>query len=461
MAQVFNMPTLGQSMEEGTIVQWFKREGDEVALGDRLVEIMSDKANFEVESEVEGVLRKILVSADGIAAVNTPIAVFGNRDEPIDHLLNGSGVSTPSVTASPSLPAAEPRAEGPATAANSDQPSVHASPRARRAAEDRSIAIEMLAGRGSGVDGRIVEKDVIAYAAERQESPAAESKARVTPLAARIADDLGIDVGDLALGLPGSKITADVIRRHAEDKPAPTATAQSAADAEIAETIALRGMRKIISDNVARSRQTAPHVTLVMEVDMTEASALFKKLAPEIQKTYATKLTYSDLLIKAAAKALEGHPLCNAALIGDEIRVYRSKNIGVAGATETGLVVPVVRSADSKSIGEVSVELKALVERCRTGKQSSGDLSGGTFTITNLGAYGVDSFDPIIMPPQSCILGVCRIAQKPLVVEGQIAVRSTMNLCLSFDHRVLDGAPAAQFLKRLKEVLESPLLIFV
>jgi pyruvate dehydrogenase E2 component (dihydrolipoamide acetyltransferase) len=220
-------------------------------------------------------------------------------------------------------------------------------------------------------------------------------------------------------------------------------------------------MRKIIADNVARSRQTAPHVTLVMEVDMTEASALFRKLVPEIQRAYDTKLTYTDLLIKAAAKALDGHPLCNAALIGDEVRVYAERNIGVAVATQGGLVVPVVRHADRKTLGEISVELKAVVDRCRNGRQSQQDLSGGTFTITNLGAYGVDSFDPIIVPPQSCILGVCRIAPKAVVVNDQIAIRSIMNLCLSFDHRVLDGAPAAQFLRRLKEILEAPLLLFV
>jgi pyruvate dehydrogenase E2 component (dihydrolipoamide acetyltransferase) len=469
MADYFNMPTLGQSMEEGTVVQWFKKEGDSVRIGDKLVEIMSDKANFEVEAETEGTLRKILAGADEIVAINTPIAIIGTADESIDALLNGSSAGATNGTSAPAPPSDE-AVTAPA-ATSSAAPSaerVFISPRARRIADEHGIAVTALAGTGSGIDGRVVERDVLSYIEKRSQEPAKtadDSRTRVTPLAARIADDLGVNVGDLALGLPGSRVTAKDVRRHAEvAKPAPTPAQPGTAGSGlpgVAEVIPFRGMRKIIADNVAKSRQTAPHVTLTSEVDMTEAAALYKKLVPEIQKSYNTKLTYTDILVKAAARALADHPLCNAALIGDEIRVYSSKNIGVAVASETGLMVPVLKNADTRPLGELSVELKALVERCRTGKQTGDDLSGGTFTITNLGAFGIDTFDPIIVPPQSCILGVCRIAQKPAVVDGAIAIRSMMNICLSFDHRVLDGAPAARFVQRLKELLESPLLIFV
>lgn len=460
MAQVFNMPTLGQSMEEGTVVQWFKHEGDVVSRGDKLVEVMSDKANFEVESELDGVLRKILVGPDGIAPVSAPIAIFGTSDEPIDHLINGSAAPIASRSADPAPAALNRTASASSVQAAEAPKEIFASPRARRVADELGVSLLELAGRGTGVDGRIVERDVTAFASSKQSAPAAEEpRARISPLAARIAEDLGVDVGDLAGGLPGSRITADIVRSHVQ--PAQPAPQPTAGEVAISKVVPLRGMRKIIADNVATSRRTAPHVTLVMEVDMTEAAALVKKLAPEILKAYDTKLTYTDLLIKAAAKALGDHPLCNAAFIGDEIRVYSEFNVGVAVAADNGLIVPVIRNADRKSIGEVSVELKAVVDRCRNGKQSQADLSGGTFTITNLGALGVDSFDPIIVPPQSCILGVCRIAQKPSVVDGRVEIRSMMNLCLSFDHRVLDGAPAAQFLRRLKELLEAPLLILV
>jgi pyruvate dehydrogenase E2 component (dihydrolipoamide acetyltransferase) len=472
MADYFNMPTLGQSMEEGTVVQWFKKEGDSVRIGDKLVEIMSDKANFEVEAETEGTLRKILAGADEIVAINTPIAIIGTADESIDAMLNGSGAGPTNGTNAPEIP--QPSAEtvsAPAAASSAATPTggrVFISPRARRIADEHGIAITALAGAGSGIDGRVVERDVLAYMEKQGQEPAKtadDSRTRITPLAARIADDLGVNVGDLALGLPGSRVTAEDVRRHAEvAKPSPTPAQPGTAGSGlpgVAEVIPFRGMRKIIADNVAKSRQTAPHVTLTSEVDMTEAAALYKKLVPEIQKSYNTKLTYTDILVKAAARALADHPLCNAALIGYEIRVYSSKNIGIAVASETGLMVPVLKNADTRPLGELSVELKALVERCRTGKQTGDDLSGGTFTITNLGAFGIDTFDPIIVPPQSCILGVCRIAQKPAVADGAIAIRSMMNICLSFDHRVLDGAPAARFVQRLKELLESPLLIFV
>jgi pyruvate dehydrogenase E2 component (dihydrolipoamide acetyltransferase) len=187
----------------------------------------------------------------------------------------------------------------------------------------------------------------------------------------------------------------------------------------------------------------------------------FAKLRSEVEQNQGVKLTYTDILIKAAARAIADHPLANAALIGEEIRAYKEVNVGVAVAAPGGLIVPVVRNADDKSLVEVSAELKSLIERCRAGKLTGEDLSGGTFTLTNLGAYGIDTFDPIIVSPQSCILGVGRIAEKPVAAAGAVVVRSMMNLCLSFDHRVMDGAPAAEFLRRVKELLESPLLVFI
>lgn len=467
MAELFVMPRLGQSMEEGTVLQWLRQEGDTVKPGDPFVEVMSDKANFEVEATAGGVLRKILVPANETIPVNAPLAIFGTADEPIDDLLGNqpageTGASeaekAPPVPSSPAPPA--PNTQHPTPAVD-----VFLSPRARRLADEQGIAVSALQGAGTGPNGRVIERDVVAYI-ERQKALSLETaetqKPRITPLAAKIADDLGVDVGDLSLGLPGSRIMAGDVRRHAESqKPTPVPAMAADGSPTIAEIIPFKGLRKIIADNVAKSRQTAPHVTLTLEVDMTEAAALLNKLKPEVQKVYSAKLTYTDLLVKTVSRALEGHPLCNAALIGDEVRVYADKNIGVAVATDTGLIVPVLRQADVKSIGSLSVELKALVERCRTGKQNQDDITGGTFTITNLGAFGIDVFDPIIVPPQSCILGVGRIADKPIVVDKQIVIRPMMNLCLSFDHRVLDGAPAARFLQRLKELLESPFLLFI
>ncbi|NLI01439.1 MAG: 2-oxo acid dehydrogenase subunit E2 [Chthonomonadales bacterium] len=448
MAHVFTMPMLGNTMEEGTIVQWFKQVGDTVKKGEPLLEVMSDKANFEVEAEHDGVLRAILAEADATVAVHAPIALIGTADEPID-VAAAVGGAAPSQAAQ--APVAEvPVAAAPAAAAVPSDGKVAASPRARKLAEEKGVDVATVAGSGPG--GRVLAADVAAHEAQ----PAV----RATPLAAKLADDLGVKLD--ALGAQG-KVTAEDVRRAAEAaRPAAAPPAPKAAgEPAVAEIIPFKGLRKLTADTVTRSRQTAPHICLNMEVDMTAAKALHAQLVPRVQETYGVKLTITDLLVKAVAKALAGHPLCNAALIGDEIRLYADRNIGVAVAAPNGLVVPVIRQADTLTLPEISAQLKGLVARCREGKQTQEDIAGGTFTITNIGMFGVDSFDPIIVPPQSCILGVCRVAEKPVVVDGQIVVRSMMNLCLSCDHRVLDGVPGAQFLQALKGLLENPLLILV
>jgi pyruvate dehydrogenase E2 component (dihydrolipoamide acetyltransferase) len=472
MAEYFTMPTLGQTMEEGTILQWFKQEGDNVKKGEVLLEVMSDKANFEVEAPTDGVLRKILVPVNDSVPVNTPIAIFGTASEPIDAPVSApAGAAAPAPTPPPKSAVAGGVGDGAPTAPGSE-PGVGAarvflSPRARRLADERGVPVSALAGLGTGPEGRVVERDVITYLEQQAASATQEGAARprVTPLAARIAEELGVQIEELATGLPGSRVMAEDVRRVAAPTPTPPPELaegpQVGAGPAVASVIPYRGLKKMSGETVAKSRQTAPHITLTMEVDMTEAMELFNRLRPEIQKTYDTKLTLTDILVKAVARALADHPLCNAALIGEEIRLYADRNIGVAVATENGLIVPVIKRADSKSLGEISVELKALAERCRAGKQTQEDISGGTFTITNLGAFGIDVFDPILVPPQSCILGVTRVADRPVVVNREVVARSMMNLCLSFDHRVLDGVPGARFLQRLKELLESPLLIFL
>ena len=466
MATLFTMPKLGNSMEEGTVLQWFKQEGDAVKKGDPLLEVMSDKANFEVEAENEGILRKVLAKADDTVPVGGPLAVFGSADENIDAFLAGGSASAPEAAPAPAASAPAPAVSAPSpapVAAAAPTGKVDISPRALRIAGEMGISPAELAGKGTGPGGRVIERDVEAYA----EARSAAERVRVTPLAAKIAEDLGVKVEELAGALPGGRVTADAVRAAAapapEPAPAPAAPAAPAAAGGpiVASVIPFKGMRKMVADTVTRSRQTAPHIHIQMEVDMSQAVALQPQLVATVQKTYSTKLTYTDVLIKAVARTLPNHPLCNAALIGDEIRLYQSVNLGIAVATDTGLVVPVIRDADKKALGAVSVELKELVERCRTGKQTAEDLADGTFTITNLGAFGVDAFDPILVPPQSCILGVCRIAPKPVAVDGEVAVRPMMNLCLSIDHRVLDGVPAARFLKDLKELLENPLGILV
>lgn len=459
MATKMVMPLLGQTMEEGTIIQWFKKEGDQIKAGEPLLEVLTDKVNMEVEAPQDGVLRKILANPDDIIPVKEPIAIIGTADEPIDELLAG-GETQPVAGAEAGAPAieqpaptvAEPSAPAPAEVASArafEAPApvgegrVFASPAARRVAGEHGIDVSALAGKGTGPNGRIVEKDVLDYVAAT----------KATPLAEKVAADMGVQAGVVSGTGIGGKVTSEDVRKAAAAALAPALA--------IGQTIPFAGIRKAVAQNVTASYQQAPHVTLNAEVDMTECVAFRNSIVKSIEERYGIRVSYTDIIVKAAARAIEDKPLANATLQGDQIVIHDQINIGVATAIEGGLVVPVVRNVTSKSIPQISKEIKELVARARAGQAGGDDFGGGTFTVTNLGAYGIDSFTPIITPGQSMILGVCRIAEKPAVVNGEIKIRSMMNLSLSFDHRIVDGAPAAEYLARLREILESPYLIFM
>ena len=442
MATKFILPMLGQTMEEGTITKWLKKEGDPVEQGEPILEVMTDKVNMEVESPASGILRKIVAKEEETIPIMGLLGVIGTADEPIDDLLTEESEApakaearevlspTPSVILE-SKPAAAPTSR------------VFISPRAKRLAKELGMSADALAGKGSGPGGRVIEKDVLAYAAMTQEL----AKVRATPLAAKIAAEKRIDLREIVGSGPHGKVTREDVLQAVTAPKLPTLTEK---------VIPFTGMRKMVADNVAKSAQTAPHVTLTAEVDMTEAVKLRTQVMGEFERKYGVRLTFTDLITKAVARAILDHPILNASLEGNQIRIHGEVNVGLAVALEEGLIVPVIHNADRKSLPEISSETKQLAEKARDGKLSGKEISGGTFTITNLGAYGIDIFNPIITPGQSAILGVCRIVDKPAVVGGQITVRSMMNLCLSFDHRVMDGAPAAQFLANVKELLEAP-----
>lgn len=450
MATRVILPMLGQTMEEGTIIKWLKQEGDRVEKGEPLLEVMTDKVNMEVESPASGVLRKIIAQPDQTVPIMALIGIIGTPDEPIDDILAETEAQGPveaSSLAEEATQVTEVAPSQPVTATHGTTSKVIISPRAKRLANEQGIPIDALAGRGTGPDGRVVEKDVMAYIAEASEA----ARVKATPLAAKIAAEQGIDIREIVGTGPQGKVVRDDVLKAVSPK-YPTMEGRS---------IPFAGMRKMVADNVARSAQTAPHVTLTAEVDMTEAVKVRKQVLEEFERKYETRLTFTDLIVKAAARAILDHPIVNSSLQGNEIRIHGEVNIGVAVAIEGGLIVPVIRNADKKGLPEISGELKVLVDKGRNGTLSTDDITGGTFTITNLGAYGVDIFNPIITPGQSAILGVCRIVEKPVAYERQVAIRSMMNLCLSFDHRVMDGAPAAQYLQRVKELLESPYQLLI
>lgn len=442
-------------MEEGTVIQWFKKEGDEVRAGEPLLEVMTDKVNMEVEAPESGVLRKIIAQAGDIVPVKEPICIIAGADEPIDDLME-SETLTPTEQAQQA--AQEARAAGPevqaastpASAARVDhEERILASPAARRVARERGIDIAQLAGRGTGPGGRVVEKDVMAFA---------EAAPKATPLAGKMAAEMGVELSAVAGTGIGGRITAEDVQRASA---APGGAPTPAEPAAIGATIPFAGLRKAVASAVSESIRSAVHVTLVSEVDMTECVSLREQILDDVEKRRGVRISYTDIVVKAAARAILDKPIVNARLSGDTIVIADRINVGVATAVENGLVVPVVRDVQSKTLVEVSREIREVVARARAGRAAAEDFKDGTFTVTNLGAYGVDSFNPVITPGQSAILGVCRIVRKPVVVGDDIQIRSMMNLCLTFDHRVMDGAPAAEYLARLKEVLESPYLIFV
>jgi pyruvate dehydrogenase E2 component (dihydrolipoamide acetyltransferase) len=471
MATRLELPALGQTMEEGTITRWFKTEGEAVNKGEALYEVMTDKVNMEVEATEGGVLRKILVATDETVLVGAPVAVLGTADEDISALIgDGSAVAAASQAEVPSPSEEDNVAEAmPASLSagkaigdgGAEMGRVFASPRARRYADEYGVDIHLLVGRGTGVDGRVVETDVVAFYEEQQ---ALKKSQRVSPLAQKVAAAHGVPLGDVPGSGHGGKVTQDDVRRLLEPQPTltpPPPLPQAGEGEEEKTVVKLTGMRKMVADAVARSAATAPHVTLTIPVDMSEATRFRQQVLPAVEKTYGVRLSFTDIVAKATARALTDHPTLNSTLQGDTITQYRAVHLGIAVSLGAeGLIVPVVKNAQSLSLGEFSVALKGLAAKAKAGTLASDDVTGGTFSITNLGTYGVTQFNPIINPPQAAILGVCTITESIVPIDGQPQVRPMMNLCLSFDHRVTDGAPAAAFLARLKEILEQPYLMF-
>ena len=471
MAKTLEMPALGNSMEEGTITQWFKAEGETVAKGEALYEVMTDKVNMEVESPEAGVLRKILAAVDATVPVNDPVAILGTADEDISALLDGETPPAPNTggaekdlpvgapLAAPSLPA--PPLSTVVGAGGVSDGRIFASPRARRFADEYGVDIAQLGGRGTGIDGRVVEADVVAFYEEAQARKKEEARAapRVSPLAQRVAAEHGVLVESVPGTGHGGKVTQEDVKRSvAPPTPLPPGLGAGEAGTTV---VTLRGMRKMVADAVTRSAQTAPHVTLTLPVDMSEATRFRQQILPAIEKTHGVRVSFTDIIAKAAARALADHAYLNSTLVKDEITLHQSVHLGVAVSLGAdGLIVPVVKDAQAKSLGEFSRSLKELVAKAKSGSLASDEVTGGTFSLTNLGTFGITQFNPIIVPPQTAILGVCAITDMVVAVNGQPQVRPVMNLCLSFDHRVVDGAPAAAFLAQLKETLEQPYLMF-
>lgn len=454
MAIEILLPRLGWTMEEGVFVEWLKHDGDTVQPGDLLFSVESDKATVEVESFDTGILR---LPPDGPKAGATlPVgAVLGYLVQPGEHApFEQAEPMNQQATTDDRQPTTDNRqlTNDRNTAAFISQPltprhSPAISPRARRVAAELGISWGTLSG--SGRTGRIVERDIRAAAAQPPAGPV-----RATPLARKLAAELGVDLYQLADGQPGRRIDrAEVEQAARAPTPAPAGPPVSEAGAP------LSGVRRIIAARMAEGAHTAAPVTLTTEADATELARLRARIGEDLAGSELLTPSYTDLLTRLVALALAEHPALNASLVGDRIVQHPAAHIGLAVDTERGLLVPVVRDAQAKSVQQIAAESARLVGLARAGKAALDDLRGGTFTITNLGMYEIDAFTPIINLPECAILGVGRIVARPVVVDEQaetVAVRKMLALSLTFDHRLVDGAPAARFLQRVKHLVERP-----
>ena len=436
MANELLMPKLGLTMTEGTIDEWKKKEGDTVAKGEIIYSVATDKLTNDVEADCDGVLLKIVVKEGETVPCKTVVGWVGAAGEAVP-----DAAGTPAAAAEPvAEAAAAPAAAKQCCAKAASGEYVLATPYAKKLAKDKNIDIAAVPA--TGYKGVVVAKDVEGY------TPAEEAAAfgvKASPLAAKVAADLGIDLTQVNAH---GRVLAQDILAYLEQ------TREKAEENPLEEIKPMNGMRKAIAKNMQNSHMTSPTVTFNLGIDMTEMKHYREQL-----KAKEIKVSYTDLIVKFVAKALTEFPLLNCSVDGNNIIYKNYVNMGVAVALDNGLVVPNIVDADKKSLTEISAEVKELASLARAGKLPPEKLRGGTFTITNLGMYGIESFSPIINQPEVAILGVNTMEDKVVVRNGEMVIRPIMNLSLTADHRVVDGSVAAQFLQRVKSLMENPALM--
>lgn len=415
MAFEIKMPQLGLTMEEGTVAQWLKQEGDTVAKGDVLLEITTDKLTSEIESEADGVLLKIVAKEGEDVPVKGLLGYIGEAGETVGDA--APGAAPVAVAPAPAeVPAAAP---APAPAAKADGSRIRISPLARKTAAKLGVDYQNLTG--SGPSGRIVQKDILAAAeaAKQQPAPVAEAPA-AAPAPAAKSGELELMDGD--------------------------------------EVVKLAGMRKVVAERMAKSAREIPTVTQNVKIDVTKLVA-FRK---QINETSGQKFSMNDFILKAVANALRANPHILVSIDGNQIIKRAHVNLGMAVALDDGLIVPVIRDADKLSLSQISATAKDLAVRARENKLAMDEYKGSTFTISNLGMFGVETFDPIINQPDAGILGVCAVQDElDMDDEGKIFKKQVMRISFTFDHRLIDGAVAAKFELAIKELLEDPMRILL
>ncbi len=437
MATEVLMPKLGLTMTEGTIDEWKKKEGDAVKKGEILFSVATDKLTNDVEAEEDGVLIGIAAKAGDTVPCKSVVGWLGAAGEKAPAV---SGAPTAAAPAAETAPApAAPSASVPAvTPARAAGAYVTATPYAKKLAREKGV--DLAAVPATGYNGVIVARDIAGFT-----PAAAGSRVKASALAAKVAGDIGVDLA--AVPAHGRVLAADILAFLENSR-------EKGAENPLEETVPMNGMRKAIAKNMLASHMTSPTVTFNLGVDMSAMKDYREQL-----KARDIKVSYTDLLVKFVAKALTEFPLLNCSVEDNKIIYKHYVNMGVAVALDSGLVVPNVTDADKKTLTQIHAEVKELADAAREGKLPMEKLHGGTFTITNLGMYGIESFSPIINQPEVAILGVTTMEDRPVVRGGEIVIRPIMNLSLTADHRVVDGSVAAEFLQRVKTLLENPALI--
>lgn len=459
MATQVVMPKLSPTMEEGQLSRWLKKEGDQVSMGEPLAEIDTDKATMEMQALGTGVLRKILIQEGESAPLGQLIAIIGAPDEDISALEAQHAASAKSVAEKKEVAPEQNKAEGDdqSPAAAAEQQSKEPQPVAAETAATPAASGNGASAATANLGGRLI----------------------VSPLAARMAAEAGIDIRSLSGSGPGGRIVKRDIEaamsaghKTAEEVPAQTpqrhlrAVAPGAQPSQQSAHIGASAyrdepasvMRQTIARRLVTSIGPVPHFFLTTEIEMDRAAELRRSIN---ELDAELKVSVNDLIIKVAAVSLIQHPQVNASFQDKIVRYYERADIGVAVAIEDGLITPVVRSADRKSLSEISREVKELAERARTRKLMPEEYTGATFSISNLGMLGIDEFTAVINPPEAAILAVGAMSPKPVVRDGAVVVRQMMRVTMSCDHRVIDGATGARFLQTFKRLLENPLLLIV
>jgi pyruvate dehydrogenase E2 component (dihydrolipoamide acetyltransferase) len=461
MAEFVLMPKLGFNMESGQLIKWHKKEGEPVQKGDALFEVLTDKTNMVIESTVSGVVRKILAEEGETLPVFLPIAIIGAADEDIGPMIREAAAklgkkeiadSGNSESAENSPDEASGQEEVPLSAPYHGK--LNLSPKARKYIQQHNIDIANIDRKGTGFQEGITAGDVEAYVKRHH--------GRITPLAEKIAAQRKLDLNGLkGTGQAGKITKADVEgfvnKKEGKDVSHP----DPMGDRQVLKTINYSGMRKIIGDRLSQSMYTAPHLYFTTSIDVDDLMALRQ----QVNSSQEQKVSLNDFMAAAVTKALQKYPELNSSLQGDKIIQYEDVNLGIAVGLETGLIVPVIKKAQTKGFTQIAQEGKSLIDKALKGTLLPDEYKGGTFTISNLGMFGIENFTAIINPPEAGILSISAVKKTPVVVEAdegdKILIKSVMHITLSVDHRIIDGVVATRFINQIKALVEKPISIII